>query len=180
MCLPHRRKARAGSIPLLLLLIVLAMLGQSTPGLGGQSGSPACSPAPPFTLLDLEGQSRSLADFLGTRPILLEFMSTDCPHCAQAALVLSGLHAEYGARVQFLTVALESSGKTGRVRAIAQRHQHPWPYLLGNDGVIQTYQLEGVPTFFLLSRTGGVCGVRVGTAPAEVLRKGLEMVLALE
>jgi hypothetical protein len=66
------------------------------------------------------------------------------------------------------------------VRAFAQRHQHPWPYLLGNDGVIQAYRLEGVPTFFLLSRTGGVCGMRVGTAPAEVLRQGLEMVLAPE
>lgn len=94
--------------------------------------------------------------------------------------MLRALHAEYGARVQFLTVAFEPSGKTDRVRAFAQRHQHPWPYLLGNDGVIQAYRLEGVPTFFLLSRTGGVCGMRVGTAPAEVLRQGLEMVLAPE
>ncbi len=140
----------------------------------------ACPPAPRFTLPDLEGQSRSLAEFLGARPILLEFVSPDCPHCTEAAPVLRALHAEYGARVQFLTVAFENSGKTDRVRAFAQRHQHPWPYLLGSDGVIQAYRLEGVPTFFLLSRTGGVCGMRVGTAPAEVLRQGLEMVLAPE
>jgi thiol-disulfide isomerase/thioredoxin len=128
----------------------------------------------------VEGRSRSLAEFLGARPILLEFMSTDCPHCTEAAAVLRALHAEYGARVQFLTVAFDNSGKTDRVRAFAQRHQHPWPYLLGNDGIIQAFQLEGVPTFFVLSRTGGVCGVRVGTAPAEVFRKGLERVLGPE
>jgi thiol-disulfide isomerase/thioredoxin len=163
------------------LLALVLLLGRAAPGHGGQAfGQAARPPAPAFTLPDVEGRSRSLAEFLGARPILLEFMSTDCPHCTEAAPVLKALHAEYGARVQFLTVAFENSGKTDRVQAFAQRHQHPWPYLLGNDGVIQAYRLEGVPTFFLLSRTGGVCGMRVGYSSADVLRHGLEMVLALE
>jgi thiol-disulfide isomerase/thioredoxin len=179
--LRRRSKVPPGPIALVLLVAVVVMLGRSTPGLGGQGLSQAaCPPAPRFTLPDLEGQSRSLAEFLGGRPILLEFMSPDCPHCNQAAPVLRALHAEYGARVQFLTVAFENSGNVAQVQAFARRHQHPWPYLLGDEGVIQAYRLEGVPTFFFLGGKGGVCGVRVGYSSADVLRQGLEMALTFD
>jgi hypothetical protein len=55
---------------------------------------------------------------------------------------------------------------------------------LGGQGLSQA-ACPPAPRFTLpdpegRSRTGGVCGMRVGTAPAEVLRQGLEMVLVPE
>jgi thiol-disulfide isomerase/thioredoxin len=64
-------------------------------------------PAPAFALPDLDGRTRTLQEFLGARPVLLEFMSTDCPHCRYMGSVVARLHAVYGDRASFLTVAFD-------------------------------------------------------------------------
>jgi len=176
----HRRPSAPSWVAVSLLVLGVALVLGDCPGaaVAGETQR-ACPPAPPFTLPDLEGNNRSLADFLGEKPVLLEFMSPDCPHCSQMALVLTGLHAEYGSRVKFLTVAFDNSGKIGRIQTFVRRHQHPWPYLLGGEDLIRAYRLEGVPTFFFLTPNGGVCGKVVGSATPEVFRQGLDMVLGL-
>ncbi len=134
--------------------------------------------APPFSLSDLDGRARSLGEFLGTRPVLLEFMDLDCPHCLEMAPILTRLHIAYGARVQFLTVAYERRNDPRRVRAFAERHRHVWPYLMGTQEVVRAYRLEGVPTFLLLASDGRIVGFREGSTSYEAMSRGLEAVLA--
>jgi thiol-disulfide isomerase/thioredoxin len=127
-------------------------------------------------LPDLDGRTRTLAEFLGTKPILLEFMSLDCPHCREMAPVLTRLHAEYGKRIQFITVAFDRNPH--RVRALMEREKHSWPYLIGNQETIDAYRLEGVPTFILVSPDGRIGGFLVGSASYEAMSRGIEAVLA--
>jgi thiol-disulfide isomerase/thioredoxin len=134
--------------------------------------------APAFSLPDPDGRRRSLAEFLGTRPLLLEFMDLDCPHCLEMAPILTRLHIAYGARVQFLTVAFERRGDARRVRAFAERHRHVWPYLIGTQEIVRAYRLEGVPTFLLLTSDGRIVGFREGSTSYEAMSRGLEAVLA--
>lgn len=133
-------------------------------------------PAPAFALPDLDGRTRALQEFLGRTPILPEFMSLDCPHCREMAPILTRLHAEYGKRIQFLTVAFNRNPR--RVRAFAEREKHPWPYLMGGQETIDAYRLEGVPTFFLVTPDGWIGGFLVGSGTYEAMRQGIEAVLA--
>jgi thiol-disulfide isomerase/thioredoxin len=133
--------------------------------------------APHFSLPDLEGRSRSLAEFLGKKPVLLEFMDLDCPHCLEMAPILTRLHDAYGTRVQFLTVAFDSRRNTRRVRAFAEHHRHGWPYLMGSQDVVRVYGLEGVPAFFLVTRDGRIAGFQVGSTSYEAMSRGIESVL---
>jgi thiol-disulfide isomerase/thioredoxin len=114
----------------------------------GSPVSPAAA-APPLSLPDLGGKIRTLREFLDGRPLLLEFMSTDCPHCRFMAPVLTRLHDAYRDRVTFLTVAFDR--RAPRVRAFAEVHGHTWGYLLGNEETLRAYDLEGVPTFYVLA-----------------------------
>lgn len=143
-----------------------------------QSAQQSLPMAPAFTLPDLDGQSRTLAGFLKSRPLLLEFMDLDCPHCLEMAPILTRLHMAYGARVQFLTVAFERRGDPRRVRAFAERHRHVWPYLMGTQEVVRAYRLGGVPTFLLLASDGRIVGFREGSTSYEAMSRGLEAVLA--
>jgi len=155
-------------------LVVLASVWAATlPGTAADAPAPL---APPLSLPDLDGRTRTLQEFLGARPVLLEFMSTDCPHCRYMGPVLARLHAVYGDRVNFLTVAFDRDAR--RVRAFAQREKHSWPYLMGTQEVIDAYHLEGVPIFCLVAPDGRVLDVRVGSTSYESMRQSLETLLA--
>jgi thiol-disulfide isomerase/thioredoxin len=152
-----------------LVIVALIWAGSARPGLAVDQRQPV---APPFSLPDLDGRTRTLNEFLGSKPVVLEFMSTDCPHCRHMAPVLTRLHDVYGNRVFFLTVAFDR--RATRVKAFAQAHGHPWCYLLGNEETARAYALDGVPTFVLLGPDGRIRGVQVGSCPYEEFARAIE------
>jgi len=151
---------RGWTLPLAVAALIMA--DNAWAGLAANPRQPV---APSFSLPDLDGRTRTLNEFLGTKPIVLEFMSLGCPHCRDMAPVLTRLHEVYGGRVVFLTVAFDRHA--ARVKAFAQVHGHPWCYLLGKDETARAYALEGVPTFVFLGPDGRIRGVQVGSCPYE-------------
>jgi len=176
-----RGAARPRWLPLLLLLgalvsILTVVYGVPGHGLGQARAADLSRPsAPGFALPDLDGRTRTLKEFLGSRPILLEFMSIGCPHCREMAPILARLHREYGERIQFLTVVFDPNPR--RVRAFVDREKHTWSYLIGSQETIGAYKLEGVPTFVLVTPDGRIAGVLVGSASYEAMGQRIEAVL---
>lgn len=181
--------AKAGTSRFLLVVALvgsLALVGGGLYGLsrnmaGLEAPRAAENPmprAPAFSLPDLDGRARALAEFLEKKPVLLEFMDLDCPHCLEMAPILTRLYGAYGSRVQFLTVAFERRRDPRRVRTFAEKHRHIWPYLMGSQDVVRAYRLEGVPSFFLVRSDGRIAGFKEGSASFEVMREGLEAFLA--
>jgi thiol-disulfide isomerase/thioredoxin len=140
------------------------------------TASPKSAQAPTFSLVDLDGRTRRLTDFLGSKPVLLEFMSPDCPHCHEMAPILTRLHGVFHSRVQFLTIAFDRSPR--RLRDFAANEKHTWPYLWGNQEVINAYRLEGVPTFYLIVPDGQVAWSVVGSISYENLVQKIDAALA--
>jgi thiol-disulfide isomerase/thioredoxin len=157
------------SLSALAIPIVLALAGLAA------AGTPATTQAPAFTTTDPAGANRTLAQYLNAKPILLEFMSPDCPHCVEMAPILGRVHKIYGDRVQFLTVAYDKSAK--RIQQFAQLEKHVWPYLLGTQEIVNAYRLEGVPTFYFLAPDGRIVNVVVGSMPEQTLREHLDALL---
>jgi len=174
-------KTWAAGIP--ASVVALVLVGSLTGGQGtsrlafsaAEAGELPFKTAPAFSLLDVEGKRRALADFLKAMPILLEFMSPDCPHCHEMAPILTRLHPVYGDRVQFLTVAFDRN--TSRIRRFAALQKHGWPYLVGNQEVINVYRLEGVPTFCFVAPDGRLIQYAVGSMPEQELRQHLDALL---
>jgi peroxiredoxin len=59
--------------------------------------------APGFSLPDLNLKQHDLADYRG-KVVLLEFMKTDCPHCAAVSRLLEEVKAKYGLKVAILSI----------------------------------------------------------------------------
>jgi peroxiredoxin len=111
--------------------------------------------APGFCLADTSGQWRDLADFRG-KIVVIEFMQTTCPHCADFTKVLTGVVKKYGDRVQVLSVALPNDTMPGLIQFV-KGHNLPWPHLFDMGQMAFSYMRQpnvSFPTVFLIDRNG--------------------------
>jgi len=118
---------------------------------------PAQSPAraPGFCLSDTNAQWRDLADYRG-KVVVIEFMQTTCPHCADFTKVLSGIVKKYGAKVQVLSVALPNDTMPGLIQFV-KGHNLTWPHLFDMGQMAFSYLRQpniAFPTVFLVDGNG--------------------------
>ena len=176
----NRRDGARGTRWALLVVVASAvalggLAAESLMPPGARADEPPFKVAPEFSTFDVNGNSRTLASFLKAKPILLEFMSPDCPHCVEMAPILGRVHAVYGEKVQFLTVAFDKNVR--RIQQFAQLEKHAWPYLLGTQQIVQAYKLDGVPTFCFIAPGGRVVRYVVGSMPEKTLRENTDALL---
>jgi len=115
--------------------------------------------APGFCLADTTGQWRDLADYRG-KVVIVEFMQTTCPHCADFTKVLSGLVKKYGAKLQVLSIALPNDTPQTMLQ-FAKGHSLTWPLLLDQGQVAASY-VRGpsinFPALYLIDGNGKIAG----------------------
>jgi peroxiredoxin len=126
-----------------------------------RKGLTAGTPAPTFTLPDIDGRERSLAEFAGKR-LLLVFMDPTCKPCEKLAPRLAAMDRES----RGLEVLVVSRGEPEPNRTKAEQHGFRFPvllqkgwrvsrdygmfatpvaYLIGADGVIESDVAAGLP-----------------------------------
>jgi thiol-disulfide isomerase/thioredoxin len=174
-----RNRRVSGLAGVLLMALIVGILGPialaEPPAWAGQPQPAKVPKAPEFSTWDTLGLLRNLSDFLGKKPVLLEFMSLGCPYCLEMAPILGRIHATYGDRVQFLTVVFDPDAK--RIQKYAQKEKHTWPYLVGTQPIIDAYTLQGVPTLYFLLKDGRVFRNHAGSLSEKALQETLDALL---
>lgn len=84
--------------------------------------------APGFALPDSRMQVVDLYDYRG-KVVVLEFMQTTCPHCANFADVLREIEQKYGSKVQILSVVKAPEDNSNTVAQFAIGHKINYPIL---------------------------------------------------
>ena len=111
--------------------------------------------APGFCLSATRAQWHDLADYRG-KVVLIEFMQTTCPHCAEFTKVLANITQKYGAKVQAFSIALPQDTMSALVQ-YTQGHKTTWPHLFDMGQVAFSYlRAPSVtfPTLFLVDQNG--------------------------
>jgi len=93
--------------------------------------------APGFSLPDLKGEQHDLADLRG-KLVVLEFMQTTCPHCAEFTEVLDKVQQKYGAKVGILSV-VNPPDDQAKVKEYITGHKIPYPILFDCGQVAYSY-----------------------------------------
>ncbi|QOX77754.1 TlpA family protein disulfide reductase [Trichlorobacter lovleyi] len=112
------------------------------------------TPAPDFTLKDLQGGRQALSGYRG-KLVLLNFWSTTCPPCVQELPSLNDLYKDQRqAGLQVLGIALDPAEKP--VRELAGKLRLEFPVVLDSnkDVYFDSYGLFGQPVSVIIDRTG--------------------------
>jgi len=111
------------------------------------------APAPPATLVTLDGQKISTADLKGN-VVILTFWATWCTPCREELPLLSSYaerHAAQGLRV--LGISLDTPDQLAQVRQVAQKLKFPVG-LMGNSSAPGYGRIWHLPVSFTIDRSG--------------------------
>jgi peroxiredoxin len=119
-------------------------------------------PAPTFTAPDLDGNAVSLSDFQG-QPILFHIWASWCTTCEREESALDELYTQYGDRVAFLMVSVDSASYERQMREDAA----DWEYgtLWNSEGnARRDFQVRSQPVTIFIDSNGTIDTVWEGLA----------------
>jgi thiol-disulfide isomerase/thioredoxin len=139
-----------------------------------ESGIALGTKAPAVKINDLDGKPVDLGQYLGTRPVLLEFWATWCELCEELLPRVRAAHAAYGSKVEFIGVNVTVNQSPERVRKYLEKHQPGFRTLYDDQGTsIRAYQVPTTSYVVVVDRAGKVAYTGTGGSQdlAGVLRK---------
>lgn len=117
--------------------------------------------APEFTLVDLDGNSHSLADLTKQgKIVVLEWFNNDCPVCAKHAqsktiINLVNDYQDKGVVVLGIDSTHMHDGKEADVKKKAEEWSINYPILKDFDGKVgRTYGAKTTPHMFVIDKSG--------------------------
>ena len=134
--------------------------------------------APGVSLPDINGKTRTLAEFQG-KPVLLNVWAAGSSSCLEDLKLLNRVHTRWAAQgLQLLTVNVDNPTEADKVRAFARDGHLSFPILQGTDDLAGIYNLLyrylfdrhrdlSLPTSFLINSSGEIVKVYQGPLNAE-------------
>lgn len=114
--------------------------------------------APDFTIISTEGKPIRLSDFRDQKPVIVYFMATWCPYCAEDYGHLSNVYKDYEDKVVFISISLDLS--EGIPKLMDYKKKYPklqkTIFAPGQEQILQDYQITKTTTKYAIARNGTV------------------------
>ena len=110
-------------------------------------------PAPNFTLLDLQGEVRSLSDYRG-RLVIVYFWSAECPSSERADGLLDSWLPGWGPWVRTLPIASNANEEPELLARVAFERSLPVVLRDAGQRVADAYRATTTPHFFVVNERG--------------------------
>lgn len=175
---------KASSIlALLLLAVLMTSCGSSESSdvdRSGQSAATAQPAAEGYAALaawDLDGNRKPLSEWIGKKPVVVNFWGTWCPPCRREIPDLIRLYKEYRPQgIEIVGLAVRDHPQ--RVRQFAVQIGMEWVMLMADDALKISFGLTGaVPTTIFLDKDGREIGRFVGRRDYEAFKEAFEAIL---
>ena len=151
----------------LLILVPALLLAQDVIGI------PVGQTPLAVTLESLNGDTVSLARWVGRKPVLVEFWATWCPICEELLPRMEAAQRKYGDRAEFVVVAVAVNQSKNSVRRHIEKHPMPFTFLWdGNGAAVRAFQAPSTSYIAVLDAKGKV--VYTGVGEAQDIEAALE------
>jgi thiol-disulfide isomerase/thioredoxin len=128
-----------------------------------EAGIRVGAPAPVVQVNDLDGKPVDLGQWIGRKPVLIEFWATWCPNCEELLPRLKAAYTEFGDRVEFLGVNVTVNQKPDKVRSYVAEHGMPFRILYDDQGAsVRAYDAPSTSYVVILDATGTVVYTGLG------------------
>ena len=127
------------------------------------------SPAPDFTLMDINGKPLALSSLKG-KWVILDFWGSWCKWCIKGIPEMKEYYAKYSGKMEILGVDCNDTVEKWK-NAVAQ-YELPWLHVYwdkddeNGDNPLALYGVRGFPTKVVIDPQGNVAKVIVGEDPA--------------
>ena len=143
-----------------------------------EAAQPEPIAAPDFTVLDWEGNTVHLSDYVG-KPIVLNFWAHWCGPCQTEMPEFNAKYEELGGTVTFLMVHEGADVESGKEKITDGGYT--FPVLFDTDGTAAApYGVNAYPTSFFIDAQGNLAAYYIGAMDAELLQQGIDMIYTAE
>ncbi len=113
------------------------------------------SPAPAFSLKDMNGKTYSLSDAKG-KFVYLFFWKTNCLSCIAELKLINQYATKYGKKFEFIGISLDRKKET--VVNFLKKNSFTWKVLFynGDKTLIENYEAKVLPLFILIDENGDI------------------------
>jgi len=127
-------------------------------------GIPVGETPPTVTLENLNGDSVALAQWIGKKPVIVEFWATWCPICAELLPRMEAAQKKFGDRAEFVVIAVAVTQSKNSVRRHLDKHPMPFTFLWdGNGAAVRAFQAPSTSYVAALDAQGRVVYTGVGS-----------------
>lgn len=137
------------------------------------------TPAPDFTVYDLDGNSHTLSEFKG-KPVILNFWASWCGPCVSEMPEFQEFYNEYGEEIHFVLVNLtdgrQETVETASGFIAGQGYSFPVYFDTDIDAAMK-YGVSAVPVSYFLDEEGCFVAWAQGALSADMLQQGVDMLL---
>jgi len=139
-----------------MALFLAAGIG-ALPLRGQEAGISVGAMAPVVTVRDLDGKSVDLGQYIGKKPVFLEFWATWCELCEELLPRVRAAKARYGEGVEFIGINVTVNQTQERVRRYLEKHRPPFTTLWDEEGTsTRAYQAPATSYVVIVDRSGKV------------------------
>jgi thiol-disulfide isomerase/thioredoxin len=145
------------------LLAILALIASGPVAAQETIGIALGETPPAATVEDLDGAPVDLAQWVGKRPVLVEFWATWCPLCRALEPGLRQVAERYAGELEVLIVAVGVNQSPRSVRRHLERHQLPGQVLWDARGAaVRAFQTPSTSYVVALDASGRVVYTGLG------------------
>ncbi len=116
------------------LILAVALILPAAAG-AQDLGIPLGTKAPGGPVETLDGKTVELAQFLGKKPVVLEFWATWCENCKALEPTMLAALKKYQGQVEFVGVAVSINQSSALVKKYAEKHGLPGTIVYDRKGI---------------------------------------------
>lgn len=139
-----------------------------------------------FAAADLFGKMRESSEWIGQRPVVLNFWGTWCPPCRREIPELVKLYDEYKDQgLEIISLAVNDT--PAKVDNYSRKNGMNWTMLMADRQLSRDFRVTGVPTTIFFDRNGNIVMVKdyngkmvdrfVGPRPYEIFKQAFDAIL---